>query len=504
MIECSIYARDSTDQQGDTLDNQIEQCKEYIRRLGFSVKEENIFKDHAISGYYTSVFDREAMKEAVAAAKEGRFKVIVFKEISRVGRDKQENPAIVGIFEQFGVRVIAINDNYDTINKDNITFDILSVLSEQESKKTSVRVSSGKIQKARRGRWNTDAPIGYNLNSTKQILEVDPERKGTIELIFSLYTQRGLGSFLIAKQLNDKGEKTRDGNLFSRESVKRVLKNRAYIGDTVYGKKRNELKREYDDMGRMTKSKVQVKIDEKDWIIVEGTHEPIIDKETFYAAQLILAGRGHHRTPRRAYHPLTGILFCGKCGEGMVCQKRSYKEKEYRYYICKTYHKYGRDACPQANIEAQSIENQVEARVKQDLFNQPTNQIGAKKNRSGDIGRLEKDLKERAKAKDKLQKDQVDIFEQRELFDSETYKGKMLELKRVLQTVEDEMVLMDKQLKAIVSEATQNADIEGIIKDYLTLDGTDPERSRAILHKLVTKIDVKENVLDIEYRYDII
>src|SRR5690606_39521087 len=82
--------------------------------------------DLAVSGYYTSVFERETMKKAIEYAKQKRYQVLVFKEISRVGRDKQENPAIVGMFEQYGIRVIAINDNYDSLNKDNITFDILS------------------------------------------------------------------------------------------------------------------------------------------------------------------------------------------------------------------------------------------------------------------------------------------------------------------------------------------------------------------------------------------
>lgn len=94
-----------------------------------------LYRDEAVSGYYTSVFDRAEMKRAIQDAKNHRFQLLVFKEVSRVGRDKQENPAIIGMFEQYGVRVVAINDNYDSLNKDNITFDILSVLSEQESKK---------------------------------------------------------------------------------------------------------------------------------------------------------------------------------------------------------------------------------------------------------------------------------------------------------------------------------------------------------------------------------
>ena len=111
VIKCGIYARVSTDKQEDSIENQIGQATEFISRLGdeYVVDEECIFIDTAVSGYYTSVFEREAMKKAIEYAKQKRYQVLVFKEISRVGRDKQENPAIVGMFEQYGIRVIALN-----------------------------------------------------------------------------------------------------------------------------------------------------------------------------------------------------------------------------------------------------------------------------------------------------------------------------------------------------------------------------------------------------------
>jgi DNA invertase Pin-like site-specific DNA recombinase/archaellum component FlaC len=504
-IKCAIYARDSTDQQGDTIENQISQGKEYISRLGdqYDAEDVAIFIDHAVSGYYTSVFERQAMKDAVAGAKRGDFKLILFKEVSRVGRDKQENPAIVGIFEQYGVRVIAINDNYDSLNKDNVTFGILSVLAEQESIKISSRVSSAKKQKARRGLWNTDAPIGYRLNSETKKLEIDPDSKEIVESIFHMYVHRGIGSFLIAQHLNRNGKKTRDGNPFSRESVKRILRNQAYIGNTVYGKKRNELRREYDDSGKMTKRKVQVKIDPKDWTIVEGTHEPIIDKETFYAAQRILAGRGHHRTPRRAYHPLTGILFCAKCGQGMVCQKRSFQSKQYRYYICKTYHKYGRNACPQANVNADELEMKVISVVRGRLSALSTSNIIASADRSVDLSRLENERKTKQKQREKLQKDQIDIFGQRDLFDDQTYQGMMVSLKKQIQTIDEEIAILDGQIKAIREESSQTANVVNIIEDFLSLDVNDTERLRTILHELIEKITLADNHIDIRYRYSI-
>ncbi|MNW41818.1 Recombinase [compost metagenome] len=506
-IICGFYARDSTDKQGDTVENQISQGAEFIRRLGpeYILDDECIFIDHAVSGYYTSVFDREAMKNAVELAKQKRYDVLVFKEVSRVGRDKQENPAIVGMFEQYGIRVIAINDNYDSLNKDNITFGILSVLAEQESRKTSVRVSTGKREKARRGLWNTTAPIGYVLNSETRKLVIDQNSTEIVEEIFELYANHDIGTFLIAQKLNSQGKRTRKGNLFSRESVKKILKNPVYIGHTVYGKKRNELERTYDDTGKMSKKKVTVMIDRKDWLVVENTHESIINEEMFFAVQEKLNKRGHHRKPRRAYHPLTGILYCGDCGQGMVCQKRSFKNKEYRYYICKTYHKYGRDTCSRANVNADKLESEIITTVKNRLVLLQNSEADLVNNRSEDIKKLEDELVRKSKEHEKIKKDQMDIFQQRELFSENAYKAQMLALKDRSIALEEEIRIVNSRLKAVLDSENQVANVMQLTKEILVVDPNDTDKVRALLHQIIGRIEIKEKEeVYIDYQYDII
>jgi site-specific DNA recombinase len=453
-IKCAIYARVSTDQQGDSIENQVSQCQEYISRLGdlYDVSDIILYKDEAVSGYYTSVFDRLEMKQAIQDARNHRFKLLVFKEVSRVGRDKQENPAIIGMFEQYGVRIIAINDNYDSLNKDNITFDILSVLSEQESKKISARVSSARRQKARRGQWGGEPPFGYKVNAETKKLEIDPVTKETAELIFSLYVHHGLGTFKVAEYLNKRGLKTKNNFLWCRETINKLLKNQAYIGNVVYGTRRNKLQRDYDDHGKMSKRKVQIKIDKTEWQIVEDAHEALIDKATFLTAQRILMAKSHGRSAKRAYHPLTGILVCGKCGVGMVCQKRSHKLKEYRYYICKTYHKLGRSYCTQANINADAIEAEIIAIIKNRLSILPTDLITITVNKEKEIFRLEQELKAKISKKNKYKKDQIDIFNQRELFAEEAYQQQLIELKQQIQYIDEDITAIEAQIKALLGK----------------------------------------------------
>lgn len=502
-IKCAVYARDSTDQQGDTLTNQINQCKEYIKLLGEQYDYENVleFKDHAVSGYYTSVFERAEMKRAIAAAKEKRFELLVFKEVSRVGRDKQENPAIIGMFEQYGIRVIAINDGYDTLNKSNITFDILSVLAEQESKKISSRVSSAKKQKALRGMWNGEAPIGYVVKDKR--LKVDNETKHIVQLIFDLYVNRGMGTFKVAKYLNDRGYRSKNGRVFSRGTVTQILKNRVYIGDTIYGRRKNILKRKYDDTGKMTKKKMQVILPEQEWTIIEKTHEAIIDKELYWEARSILNKKKKQGAPRRAYHPLTGILFCGKCGAGMVCQKRSFSNKQYRYYICKTYHKYGRDACDQANVNADELERVIVNAIKERFKQIDINNIIAKSDRSNDIKQLEEEYKELNNRKERLKKDQLDIFKQRDFFTEETYQEQMITIKKQIEVSEQEMQLIENKIIAVKESDNNIANIKEIVNSFIKLEIEDTSRLRVLLHDLIKRITLTGDSLEIEYKYDI-
>ena len=502
LIKCAIYARVSTDKQGDSIENQVSQCQEYISRLGslYDAEDMLIYRDEAVSGYYTSVFNRAEMKQAIKDARDGKYKLLVFKEVSRVGRDKQENPAIIGMFEQYGVRVVAINDNYDSLNKDNITFDILSVLSEQESKKISARVSSARKQKARRGQWGGEPPIGYVVNAATKKLEVDPTLMRIPKTIFDLYVNEGIGTFKIAVHLNAQGYRSKSGSLWCRETVNQVLRNQAYIGNVVHGKRRNMLQREYEDDGRMTKRKVQLKTAKEEWNVVENAHEPLIERAIFYKAQQILLARGHKRALRRAYHPLTGILICGKCKKGMVCQKRSHKGKEYRYYICKTYHKYGRNRCDQANVNAATIEEAVTSQIRNKLQRIPSETFTIGIAMEKELGRLEEELKSAKNKIQKLTKDQMALFHQRELFTEEVYTGEMLAKKQQIHVANEELENLNRRLDNLMKSEGQAPTLHYLIEEFRGLDVKEA-RLRTILHELIKEIVYTDSHLEISYNY---
>ncbi|MCL6452025.1 MAG: recombinase family protein [Alicyclobacillus sp.] len=357
---CAVYARVSTDMQGESLANQVDYAKEYVRRLGdeFHLDEACIYTDFDQSGYYTRFLQRPAVQQALQDARDGRYDVIVMKEISRISRDQAEHIEIVSRFAQCGVRVIAINDNLDSDRPE--TLDLLgihSVMSEMESKRISTRVSSGKKSLARRGLWVGEPPIGYRLNPDTRRLEIDPLWADIPRTIFRLFTVEGYGTLKIAAHLNANGLLTKNGNLWSRVTVNRVLRNPAYAGDLVYGRTRNTLKRVFDESG-YSKVRGRNGLPADEWVVVRDAHPALVSREVFASAEALLVERAKHN-PRRTRHPLTGILRCGRCGSGMLCQTHRSRGTAYRYYVCSRAFRFGRDQCDQPNLRAEDTERVV-------------------------------------------------------------------------------------------------------------------------------------------------
>ncbi|MCL6593195.1 MAG: recombinase family protein [Alicyclobacillus sp.] len=357
---CAVYARVSTDQQGESLENQVAYAREYIGRLGgeYQLDEDCIYTDFDQSGYYTRFVQRPAIQRALADAQAGRYQVMVFKEISRISRDQAEHIEIVSRFTQCGVRVIAINDHLDSDRPETLDWlGLHSVLSEMESKRISSRVSSGKKALARRGVWSGEAPIGYVVDPVTRRLAVDPALADIPRLIFRLFTHSGYGTLKIAEYLNEHGLLTKQGRLWSRVTVSRVLKNPVYTGDLVYGRTRNTLKRRFDEHG-YTKVQGRQVLPPAEWVVLPNAHPPLVDRATFARAQALLAARVPART-RRARQPLAGVLRCGRCGTGMIGQVQRQAGKEYRYYTCARAFRFGRAQCDQPNLQAERLERTV-------------------------------------------------------------------------------------------------------------------------------------------------
>jgi len=494
---CAVYARVSTDMQAESLENQVDYAMEYIRRLGvgFILGEACVYKDFDQSGYYTRFLDRPAIQMALEDAKERKYDVIVFKEISRISRDQAEHVEIVTRFTQHGIRLIAINDNVDSDRPE--TLDLLgihSVTAEMESRRISSRVSSARRSKARRGAWVGEPPIGYKVDAETQKLTTDDRYAEIPQLIFTLYAA-GLGTFRIAEQLNSMNLLSKNDKLWTRSTVNHVLRNPAYVGDLIFGKTRNTLVRRFDD-NQYTKSMGRKRMAEQDWIVIRDSHPAIIDRAVFEQVQSILASR-RTQNPRRSRHPLTGILVCAQCGSGMICQRRTHGEREYRYYCCSMSFKYGRKFCNQRNLNAIDVETVV--------LDYLLDQLNKFEDLPIVVDRDDKSLrKQRRRKEEDLHKANEAL---KRVFAAEL-SGQ--QLRDIVTHWRDEIVRLELGLaelreleKADEARQSRMAKVEDYINSLKELGNENLEKRRILFQELLHKIAIRDlDIEEIELKYD--
>lgn len=503
MKTCAVYARVSTNMQGESLENQVDYAQEYIRRLGndYRLDETCVYTDFDQSGYYTRFLQRPAIQQALEDAKKNKYEVIVFKEISRISRDQAEHMEIVSRFRQHGIRMIAINDNLDSDRPE--TLDLLgihSVMSEMESKRISSRVSSGKKSFARRGLWIGEAPIGYRVDPQARRLTVDSTYSKIPPLIFQLFTQDGLGTFKIAEYLNSNLMYTKNGRLWSRVTVNRVLRNPAYVGDLVYGRTRNTLRRMFDDSG-YSKVRGRDPIPVEDWVIVRDVHPPLVTRDTFELAQAILNTRAK-QNPRRSKHPLTGILKCGRCGAGMVCQRQSYEGKVYRYYTCARAFRFGRQMCNQPNLNADETEHGLWEYILSGLESYGELDVDVQV-----IDKVPDAGKRRNQMECDLRKAQLGL--ERLLMDTDISKQTFARLKaKYLKTIQGIELEMQRDCDSGLRrpELQQwNLKVNDYLQELRSMDMANLLELRRILHELVQTIRVNgREITEVELKYSLV
>jgi ketosteroid isomerase-like protein len=289
------------------------------------------------------------------------------------------------------------------------------------------------------------------------------------------------------------------GKLFQEKHIVDILQNEAYIGNIVYGKTRYNY---VEDEEKNKKIQQVVYLDEKDWVRKENAHPAIIEKELFeMAKKRIQENKQLHPHPKQfnaAKHPLTGLLKCGKCGANMICQKRTNKKKdgtklEYRYYVCSTYHKKGRNVCSQANVNADHLEDDILAFIETKIaqYVDYTNTSGVKEKEEQkqgllkDLNQIENLLKKKMNASKALLESRVD-------YDIETF----VELNKAFQ---DDIKKLRGQ-KEIIEESflelnDQNSHLEIMelaqeLKEHKQMD---LEYKRRVFHKLLESVVFQDN-----------
>lgn len=288
----AIYARVSTEHEAQisALGNQIQ----YYDNLFEQHPEWELYEryiDEGITG--TSVKKRKNFMRMMKDASEGKFDLIVTREVSRFARNTVDTLQQTRILRREGVEVYFTEDNIWTMNDEDgeLRLTIMATLAQNESKKTSVRVKAGQMISFQNGvPYGNGNILGYDRIGKEYVVNESQAR--TVRRIFDLYLD-GNGVRKIQFALEKEGHLTATGlTKWQPGNISRILRNPFYCGTIVY---RKQFVPDFLEQKKINN------FGEVDKIVVEGSHTPIVTKEQFEKVQQMLDGKSEsvHNKGRR-------------------------------------------------------------------------------------------------------------------------------------------------------------------------------------------------------------
>ena len=228
-MKVASYCRVSTekDDQANSFEAQQRYFRDYVSRQP-QWELYRVYADEGISG--TSIKRRTEFRRMINEAYEGRFRLIITKEVSRFSRNIVDTITYTRDLKAIGVGVIFVNDGINTLDPDaELRLSIMASIAQEESRKTSDRVVWGQTRQMERGVVFGRSMLGYDIKNGK--ISINPEGAELVRLIFQKYALEQCSTSEIARFLTDGGYCTYRGG--SRWQSNSVVKNRA-ISDVLH------------------------------------------------------------------------------------------------------------------------------------------------------------------------------------------------------------------------------------------------------------------------------
>lgn len=362
--DVGIYCRLSRDDSNGTLEsmsiaNQRQMLVDFVKEKGWRLKE--CYIDDGFTG---TNFERPDFKRMIRDAQAGKIDCIITKDLSRLGRNYvQTGYYTEEFFVEHGIRFIAINDSVDTMQDNNDIAAFHHVLNEFYPKQVSKKVRQVKRTSAAQGKFmNSQAPYGYQKSpEDKHKLIVDEEAARIVRRLFTEFAS-GSSARLIADHLNaEKVDSPRfyhyarmgranplseQKNVWGSATVLQLLRNQVYLGHMVQGKR---------EVISFKTQKVR-QIPREDWIVVENTHEPIVERTLWDRAHSRMKTHGRVQVTKNETIGLyAGVLRCADCGSPLAYMRKSLKSSEKGVYRCSRYNNNGGRACTPHYIDEEVI-----------------------------------------------------------------------------------------------------------------------------------------------------
>jgi len=464
IMKTAIYIRVSTEDQateGFSINAQKEKLTKYLEANEWELY--NIYIDDGISG--KNLKDRPQIKKMIEEIKKKNINNVLVYKLDRLTRSLSDLMDLLNVFDEYGCSLNSQTEKLDTSNAVGRMFlKIIGTFAEFERENLSERVSFGYEQKTREGGYtNVNGVYGYNYIKGVGTLEINPLESEIVRDIYSMFLN-GKAMITIAKEFNQKKVPTKRGGSWSQSTIKSILSNPLYIGKIRYGVNKKLKNRAF---------------------AVDGTHEPIIDEDTFNRVQDQMSKRKKFNIKKlpstNAY--FSNSLICERCGSRFHPKQQKHKGKLYISYYCNN-KQTGKCDCP--GISHNKILKAFEKYIENIKLDEDIEINTADDNNQEEL--LQNELDTIDKKRKRIQSLFID-----ETISSDDYKDFILDISQQKEIIEDKLKSLTKEkeeqidyfsIKSLVTNLKLNW-------DYLN----DEERYSFILQFVYCiKIRVNKNI----------
>jgi site-specific DNA recombinase len=486
MKRAVAYCRYSSDnQREESIDAQVRAIKEYCLRNEYSLVK--VYTDEAKTGTNDN---RKGFLDMIEDSGNSTFDICIVHKLDRFARSKYDSAIYKKLLKDNGVRIVSVLENLDDSPESIILESVLEGMAEYYSKNLAREVMKGMKETALQGKHNGGIPpLGYDVAPDKTYI-INNNESMSVKKIFDMYIA-GNGYGIIAQVLNDNGQCTKSGRLFTKNSIRDILLNEKYTGTYIFNK-------------RLSKKDNHKYKEDAEIIRIENALPEIVSKEDFLNVKSKMDGKKvGPRMNQTRFYILTGKIICGECGASYVGAGYvpGRNAKKYPIYSCTNKRSH---ICSNKNIRQDILEDYVLTQLKENIFN-----IEAIEKITSSIYIKLKEINENsAKEKKTLLSQEKSIQGKIDMAFDMAFDGKMSKDLLARKTNE-----LEVQLKEVLNkkEHLSRKDYswldEGKIKKFLlasmeNLESEDPDAKRKVIETFVHKIVIYVDRIDVTYKVE--
>ena len=433
IYKAAIYVRLSKE-DGDVADakkaesNSISNQKSLILNYLKDKKDIEVVSVREDDGYSGANFERPGFQMMMQDVKDGKVDCIVVKDLSRFGREYIDaGRYIERLFPAMGVRFIAINDNYDSLNGNDQSAEIVipfkNLINDAYCRDISVKIRSHLEVKRQNGEYvGNYCPYGYKKSPENHNVIIPDEYAGHVVQDIFKWIKSGMSIDRISKKLNTMGVaspmeykiaeginyktvfKKQDKAMWSATAVRRIATNPIYTGTLIQGK--------------MTtpnhKIKTMVAKDKEKWAVVEDNHEALVSARDFRIVQRLLGTDTRTAPSQNTVYTLSGIAVCADCGNLMARKCSTVGGKKYAYYMCSNHKNFKK--CTPHRIREDILEAQVLQAVQETISklaeaDEVVKEAGRLRNNRIDLKKIQERIEANEEDINKFNKMLVSLYE---------------------------------------------------------------------------------------------